>query len=98
MSVEVVERFFAAIEAGDIESVRAIYAPDAVIWQRPAGGAARRHVLAGDRRAGGQDRGVPGLGQPFVDPGRAGGAALGGLADLAQAAGLGAATFGRGGF
>jgi len=32
MSVEVVERFFAALEAGDIDAVRAIYAPDAVIW------------------------------------------------------------------
>ena len=32
MSVELVERFFAAIEAGDIDAVRAIYAPDAVIW------------------------------------------------------------------
>jgi ketosteroid isomerase-like protein len=26
------ERFFDAIERGDIETVRAIYAPDAVIW------------------------------------------------------------------
>src|SRR5215467_4298480 len=32
MSAEVVERFFAAIEAGDIDMVRAIYAPDALIW------------------------------------------------------------------
>jgi ketosteroid isomerase-like protein len=32
MSVEIVERFFAALEAGDIDGVRAIYAPDAVIW------------------------------------------------------------------
>lgn len=32
MSVEVVERFFAALEAGDIDAVRAIYAPDAVVW------------------------------------------------------------------
>lgn len=28
----VADRLFAAIEAGDIEGVRAIYAPDAVIW------------------------------------------------------------------
>ncbi len=26
------ERFFTAIEAGDVETVRSIYAPDAVIW------------------------------------------------------------------
>lgn len=32
MSEEVVSRFFAALEAGDIETLRAIYAPDAVIW------------------------------------------------------------------
>jgi uncharacterized protein len=39
-------RFFAALEAGDIETVREIYAPDAVIWHnddligaRPASGA-----------------------------------------------------------
>ena|SRR3984957_15869284 len=32
MSVEVVERFFAALEAGDIDTVRAIYSPDALIW------------------------------------------------------------------
>lgn len=32
MSEEVVNRFFAALEAGDIETLRAIYAPDAVIW------------------------------------------------------------------
>jgi ketosteroid isomerase-like protein len=29
---ELVIRFFAALEAGDIETVHAIYAPDAVIW------------------------------------------------------------------
>lgn len=28
----VAERFFAAIPKGDLEAVRAIYAPDAVIW------------------------------------------------------------------
>ncbi len=28
----VAERFFAAIPKGDLETVRAIYAPDAVIW------------------------------------------------------------------
>jgi uncharacterized protein len=32
VSEEVVNRFFAALEAGDIETLRAIYAPDAVIW------------------------------------------------------------------
>ncbi len=31
-SEETVSRFFAAIEAGDIGTVREIYAPDAVIW------------------------------------------------------------------
>lgn len=30
--VAVATRFFAAIEHGDIDTVRAIYAPDAVIW------------------------------------------------------------------
>jgi uncharacterized protein len=30
--VEVVVRFFAALEAGDIATLREIYAPDAVIW------------------------------------------------------------------
>jgi ketosteroid isomerase-like protein len=29
---ETVERFFAALEAGDIDAVREIYSPDAVIW------------------------------------------------------------------
>ena len=28
----IAERFFRAIEAGDVEGIRAIYAPDAVIW------------------------------------------------------------------
>ncbi len=32
MSEDTVIRFFAAIEAGDIDTVRQIYAPDAVIW------------------------------------------------------------------
>jgi ketosteroid isomerase-like protein len=32
MNEELVVRFFAALEAGDIEAVRAIYAPDALIW------------------------------------------------------------------
>jgi uncharacterized protein len=32
MSEELVARFFAALEGGDIETVREIYAPDAVIW------------------------------------------------------------------
>ena len=31
-SVDVVVRFFAALEAGDIETVREIYSPDALIW------------------------------------------------------------------
>ncbi|MDR2988418.1 MAG: nuclear transport factor 2 family protein [Nocardiopsaceae bacterium] len=31
-SEDTVIRFFAAIEAGDIDTVRAIYAPDALIW------------------------------------------------------------------
>ncbi len=31
-SIDVVIRFFAALEAGDIEAVRAIYSPDALIW------------------------------------------------------------------
>jgi len=30
--VELVVRFFAALEGGDIDTVREIYAPDAVIW------------------------------------------------------------------
>jgi uncharacterized protein len=32
MSEKLVARFFAALEAGDIETLRAIYAPDALIW------------------------------------------------------------------
>jgi ketosteroid isomerase-like protein len=32
MTEELVVRFFAALEAGDIETVRNIYAPDALIW------------------------------------------------------------------
>ena len=31
-ATEVVIRFFAALEAGDIETVRSIYSPDALIW------------------------------------------------------------------
>jgi uncharacterized protein len=31
-AIEVVTRFFAALEAGDIEIVRSIYSPDASIW------------------------------------------------------------------
>jgi len=31
-SEDTVIRFFAAIEAGDIDAVRSIYAPDALIW------------------------------------------------------------------
>jgi uncharacterized protein len=32
MTEELVARFFTALEAGDIDTVRAIYAPDALIW------------------------------------------------------------------
>jgi uncharacterized protein len=32
MSEELVAAFFTALEAGDIDAVRAIYAPDALIW------------------------------------------------------------------
>jgi ketosteroid isomerase-like protein len=32
MSEELVVRFFDALEAGDIETLREIYAPDAVVW------------------------------------------------------------------
>ena len=32
MTDDTVTRFFAAIEAGDIDTVRAIYSPDALIW------------------------------------------------------------------
>jgi ketosteroid isomerase-like protein len=31
-ALAIAERFFGAIEAGDIEAIRAIYAPGAVIW------------------------------------------------------------------
>ena len=31
-ALEIAERFFRAIEAGNVEAIRAIYAPDAVIW------------------------------------------------------------------
>lgn len=31
-ALEIAERFFRAIEAGDVAAIRAIYAPDAVIW------------------------------------------------------------------
>jgi ketosteroid isomerase-like protein len=33
MSEELVVRFFAALEDGDIDALREIYAPDAVIWR-----------------------------------------------------------------
>jgi ketosteroid isomerase-like protein len=32
MNEELVARFFAAVESGDIGTLREIYAPDAVIW------------------------------------------------------------------
>jgi ketosteroid isomerase-like protein len=32
LNEEIVVRFFAALEAGDIDTLREIYAPDAVIW------------------------------------------------------------------
>jgi ketosteroid isomerase-like protein len=32
MNEDIVVRFFAALEAGDIDTLREIYAPDAVIW------------------------------------------------------------------
>ncbi len=31
-ALDVAERFFAAIEAGDVERIKAIYAPNAIIW------------------------------------------------------------------
>ena len=34
---EVADRLFAAIEAGDLDTVRALYAPDAVIWHNNDG-------------------------------------------------------------
>ena len=36
-ALEVADRFFAAIEAGDIAAVRDIYAPDAEIWHNTDG-------------------------------------------------------------
>jgi ketosteroid isomerase-like protein len=32
MSEQIIDRFFAAIEAGAVDTVREIYSPDAVIW------------------------------------------------------------------
>jgi ketosteroid isomerase-like protein len=32
VSERLVERFFAAVEAGDLDTIEAIYAPDALIW------------------------------------------------------------------
>ena len=34
---DVADRLFAAIEAGDLEAVRSLYAPDAVIWHNTDG-------------------------------------------------------------
>ncbi len=34
---DVADRLFASIEAGDIDSVRALYAPDAVVWHNGDG-------------------------------------------------------------
>lgn len=34
---DVADRLFGAIEAGDLEAVRALYAPDAVIWHNTDG-------------------------------------------------------------
>jgi uncharacterized protein len=34
---DVADRLFAAIEAGDLEAVRALYAPDAVVWHNTDG-------------------------------------------------------------
>jgi ketosteroid isomerase-like protein len=31
-ALDIAERFFRAVEAGDIDQIRAIYAPDALIW------------------------------------------------------------------
>jgi uncharacterized protein len=59
MSEETVVRFFAALEAGDIDTLRQIYAPDAVIWHNDdlieQSVADNLRVLAGLHRA------VPGL-------------------------------------
>jgi ketosteroid isomerase-like protein len=35
--LEIADRFFAAIERGDLETIRAIYADDAVIWHAHTG-------------------------------------------------------------
>lgn len=35
--MELAERFFAAIEAGDVDAARAMYAPDAEIWHNTDG-------------------------------------------------------------
>lgn len=40
--IATVERFFAALEAGDVDTVRAIYAEDARIWHNDGG--AEQHV------------------------------------------------------
>jgi ketosteroid isomerase-like protein len=31
-ALDIAERFFRAVESGDLDAVRAIYAPDAVVW------------------------------------------------------------------
>jgi ketosteroid isomerase-like protein len=36
-ALDVAERLFAAIEAGDVEAVRSVYAPDAEIWHNHDG-------------------------------------------------------------
>ncbi len=36
-NLDLCERFFAAVQAGDLETVRSIYAPDAVIWHNDDG-------------------------------------------------------------
>ena len=45
MNEELVVRFFAALEDGDIGTLREIYAPDAVIWHND--GVLQQHVLRG---------------------------------------------------
>lgn len=37
MSIQALERFLAAVEAGDLDTVRASYHPDAVIWHSTDG-------------------------------------------------------------
>ncbi|MFF4597368.1 nuclear transport factor 2 family protein [Amycolatopsis sp. NPDC001319] len=37
-NTSVVDNFFRAIERGDIDAVRAIYAPDATVWHNDGGG------------------------------------------------------------